>query len=55
MRKTLLMVVISLLLNSCGGNPIQFFNQGFVPNCEELDTSIVTKSEEIIIERFLLI
>lgn len=40
MRKTLLMVVISLLLTSCGGNPNQFFNQGFVPNCEELDTSL---------------
>jgi cytochrome c biogenesis protein CcmG/thiol:disulfide interchange protein DsbE len=45
MRKTLLMVIISLLLTSCGGNPNQFFNQGFVPNCEELDTSLNPKSE----------
>ena len=45
MRKTLLMVVILLLLTSCGGNPNQFFNQGFVPNCEELDTSLNPKSE----------
>ncbi len=45
MRRSVLIVVFSLLLTSCSSNSNQPFNQGFVPNCEELDTSIVTKKE----------
>jgi thiol-disulfide isomerase/thioredoxin len=44
-RRSLLIVVFSLLLTSCSSNSNQPFNQGFVPNCEELDTSIITKNE----------
>ena len=45
MRSSVLIVVFLLLLTSCSSNSNQPFNQGFVPNCEELDTSIVTKNE----------
>jgi len=44
-RSSVLIVVFLLLLTSCSSNSNQPFNQGFVPNCEELDTSIVTKNE----------
>jgi thiol-disulfide isomerase/thioredoxin len=44
-RRSALIVVFLLLLTSCGGNSNQPFNQGFVPTCEELDTSIITKIE----------
>ncbi len=45
MRKVVLIVVFSLLLTSCSSNSNQPFNQGFVPTCEALDTSIITKEE----------
>ena len=45
MRRSVLIVVFSLLLTSCSSNSNQPFNQGFVPNCEELDTSIISKEE----------
>jgi len=44
-RRYVLLVVLSLLLTSCSSNSNQPFNQGFVPNCEALDTSIFTKNE----------
>jgi cytochrome c biogenesis protein CcmG/thiol:disulfide interchange protein DsbE len=44
-RRSVLIVVFSLLLTSCSSNSNQPFNQGFVPTCEVLDTSIVTKNE----------
>jgi cytochrome c biogenesis protein CcmG, thiol:disulfide interchange protein DsbE len=44
-RRYVLIVVFSLLLTSCSSNSKQPFNQGFVPNCEVLDTSIITKNE----------
>jgi len=44
-RRSVLIVVFSLLLTSCSSNSNQPFNQGLVPTCEELDTSIVTKNE----------
>jgi thiol-disulfide isomerase/thioredoxin len=46
-RSSVLIVVFSLLLTSCSSNSKQPFNQGFVPNCEELDTSIITKEKLI--------
>ncbi len=45
MRSSVLIVVFLLLLTSCSSNSNQPFNQGFVPTCEVLDTSIVTKEE----------
>jgi cytochrome c biogenesis protein CcmG/thiol:disulfide interchange protein DsbE len=44
-RSSVLIVVFLLLLTSCSSNSNQPFNQGFVPTCEVLDTSIVTKEE----------
>jgi len=44
-RRSLLIVVFSLLITSCSSNSNQPFNQGFVPTCEEIDTSIITKNE----------
>jgi thiol-disulfide isomerase/thioredoxin len=44
-RRSILIVVFSLQLTSCSSNSNQPFNQGFVPTCEELDTSIITKNE----------
>jgi thiol-disulfide isomerase/thioredoxin len=44
-RKSVLIVVFSLLLTSCSSNSNQPFNQGFVPNCEALDTTIISKEE----------
>ena len=45
MRRFSPIVVFLLLLTSCSSNSNQPFNQGFVPTCEELDTSIITKNE----------
>ena len=45
MRRLVLIVVFSLLLTSCSSNSNQPFNQGFVPTCEVLDTSIISKNE----------
>ena len=51
MRRYLPIIISSLfvttLLTSCSSNSNLPFNQGFVPNCEELDTSIITKKELI--------
>jgi thiol-disulfide isomerase/thioredoxin len=44
-RRSSLIVAYLLLLTACSSNLNQPFNQGFVPNCEELDTSIITKKE----------
>jgi thiol-disulfide isomerase/thioredoxin len=44
-RRYILIVVFLLLLTSCSSNSNQPFNQGFVPNCEEIDTSIITKEK----------
>ena len=45
MRRYVLIVFFSLLLTSCSSNSNQPFNQGFVPTCEKIDTSIITKEE----------
>jgi cytochrome c biogenesis protein CcmG/thiol:disulfide interchange protein DsbE len=44
-RRSVLIVVFLLLLTSCSSNSNQPFNQGFVPTCEALDNSIITKKE----------
>jgi len=46
-RRSSLIVVFLLLLTSCSSNSNQPFNQGFVPNCEALDTSIISNEELI--------
>ncbi len=47
MRRSVLIVVFLLLLTSCSSNSNQPFNQGFVPTCDVLDTSIISKEELI--------
>jgi cytochrome c biogenesis protein CcmG/thiol:disulfide interchange protein DsbE len=46
-RRSVLIVVFLLLLTSCSSNSNQPFNQGFVPTCDVLDTSIISKEELI--------
>ena len=45
MKRFALLTIISLLLTSCGGNPSQMFSQGFVPNCDQIDISIISNKE----------
>jgi thiol-disulfide isomerase/thioredoxin len=45
MKRFALLTIFSLLLTSCGGNANQMLNQGFVPNCDQIDTSIISNKE----------
>ncbi len=45
MKRFALLTIFSLLLTSCGGNSNQMLNQGFVPNCDQIDTSIISNKE----------
>jgi thiol-disulfide isomerase/thioredoxin len=45
MKRFALLTIFSLLLTSCGGNPNQMLSQGFVPNCDQIDTSIISNKE----------
>ena len=45
MKRFALLTIFSLLLTSCGGKSNQIFNQGFVPNCDQIDTSIISNKE----------
>jgi thiol-disulfide isomerase/thioredoxin len=45
MKRFTLLTIFSLLLTSCGGNSNQMLNQGFVPNCDQIDTSVISKKE----------
>ena len=45
MKRFALLTIFSLLLTSCGGNSNQVFNQGFVPNCDQIDTSVISNKE----------
>ena len=45
MKRFALLTIFSLLLTSCGTNSNQMLNQGFVPNCDQIDTSVISKKE----------
>jgi len=45
MKRFALLTIFSLLLTSCSANSNQMFNQGFVPNCDQIDTSIISNKE----------
>ena len=45
MKRFALLTVFSLLLTSCGGNSNQMFSQGLVPNCDQIDTSVISNKE----------
>jgi thiol-disulfide isomerase/thioredoxin len=45
MRRSAILVIFSLLLTACSSNLNQPFNQGFIPNCEQIDTSIVSENK----------
>ena len=45
MKRFALLTIFSLLLTSCGGNSNQMFSQGVVPNCDQIDTSIISNKE----------
>ena len=45
MKRFALLTIFSLLLTSCGTNSNQMLNQGFVPNCDQIDTSIISNKE----------
>ena len=45
MKRFALLTIFSLLLTSCGANSNQMFSQGFVPNCDQIDTSIISNKE----------
>ena len=45
MKRFTLLTIFSLLLTSCGTNSNQMLNQGFVPNCDQIDTSIISNKE----------
>jgi cytochrome c biogenesis protein CcmG/thiol:disulfide interchange protein DsbE len=45
MKRFTLLTIFSLLLTSCGANSNQMLNQGFVPNCNQIDTSIISNKE----------
>ena len=45
MKRFALLTIFSLLLTSCGGNANQMLNQGFVLNCDQIDTSIISNKE----------
>jgi thiol-disulfide isomerase/thioredoxin len=45
MKRFALLTIFSLLLTSCGTSSNQILNQGFVPNCDQIDTSIISNKE----------
>jgi thiol-disulfide isomerase/thioredoxin len=45
MKRFALITIFSLLLTSCGGNSNQMLSQGFVPNCDQIDTTIISNKE----------
>ena len=45
MKRFALLTIFSLLLTSCSANSNQMFNQGFVLNCDQIDTSIISNKE----------
>jgi cytochrome c biogenesis protein CcmG, thiol:disulfide interchange protein DsbE len=45
MKRFALLTIFSLLLTSCGANSNQVFNQEFVPNCDQIDTSVISNKE----------
>jgi len=45
MKRFTLLTIFSLILISCSGNSNQMFNQGFVPNCDQIDRSIISNKE----------
>ena len=45
MKRFALLTIFSLLLTSCGTNSNQMLNQGFVPNCDQIDTSVISNKE----------